>query len=338
MMKLPSPQTAALLLAGCLAAGCATNSSSEVPTFLTESESPPALADAGPATLEAASSQPASSPRSVVDELPGQGDPVLARIGGREILTSDLLEGLMFRQGDLLRSELNLLVGSVLAKLEAERFGLRLDAAVVDSRFATTLGEFKRRNVPEGSSLEEFLRGRRGVEPELFRSRLRSNTVREMVTERVVRAHTLGNEFARVRILAAEPDAVAEAERRFAGGEDFEQLVRELSLDATAERGGLLPFLGRTERSSISNLAFRTPLGELGGPIELGGATILLLVEARPTPLEGAWSELSEAVLSSLETDPVGEEEFVFWQISMERRYTVDLAPLGELVPSLVGS
>lgn len=333
------------LLTCALAAACASSSTGPMPRFLPETDSTPSLAGAeglGPAGVQTATvSAPGPNPgaESGSDQLPTElGDPILARIGGREILTSDLLEGLLFHEGDLLRIELNLLIGSALAKLEAERLGLRLDAAVVDERASTNLGEFVRRNVPEGSSLEEFLKGRMGVEPELFRSRLRNNTVREIVTERVVRAHTLSNEFARVRILVADSEGAAEAESRFAAGEDFELLVRELSRDATAERGGLLPFLGRTERSPISNLAFRTPVGELGGPLELGGATILLKVEVRPEPLQGDWEALSDAVLASLAADRVGEEEFVFWQVSMERRYTVDLAPMRELLPGIVGS
>lgn len=336
------PRFPALLICG-LVAACASSSPGPVPRFRPEADSAPSLAGAespGPAGVQPATAAtgPGQAAGSGAELLPTElGDPVLARIGGRQIVTSDLLEGLLFHEGDLLRIELNLLIGSALAKLEAERLGLRLDAEVVDTRAASNLGEFVRRNVPEGSSLEEFLEGRMGVEPELFRSRLRSNTVREIVTERVVRSHTLANDFARVRILVADTDGVAEAERRFAAGEDFELLVRELSRDATAERGGLLPFLGRTERSPISNLAFRTPVGELGGPLELGGATILLKVEARPAPLEGDWEALSGAVLESLAADPVGEEEFVFWQVSMERRYTVDLAPLRELLPGIVG-
>ncbi len=338
------PRSLALLTC-VLAAACASGAPGPVPRFLPETDSTPSLAGAGgpdPAGVQTATAPSAGSSLGAADEagsLPTEpGDPVLARIGGRQIATSDLLEGLLFHEADLLRIELNLLIGSALAKLEAERLGLRLDAELVDERASSNLGEFVRRNVPEGSSLEEFLKGRMGVEPELFRSRLRNNTVREIVTERVVRAHTLSNEFARVRILVADEEGAAEAERRFAAGEEFELLVRELSRDATAERGGLLPFLGRAERSPISNLAFRTPVGELGGPLEIGGATILLKIEARPDPLQGDWEALSDAVRESLAADPVGEEEFVFWQVSMERRYTVDLAPLRELLPGIVGS
>ena len=301
-----------------------------------DAEGPPALS-----TGASAASDPAPSTEAPLleeSELASTGagvDPTLATVGGRVIRTSDLLQNLLYREGDVLRLELNLMIGSALAKLEAERMGLQLDMELVDARAAEHLGEFVRRNVPDGVELDEFVTERLGVAPAAFQSRLRSDTVRELVTERMVRAHTLANEHVRLRLLAAERDAAEAAAQRHAAGEPFEALVRELSRDRSAEDGGLLPFVGRSERSPISQLAFRTPVGELGGPIQVGGLDVLVLVEDRPAPVTGDWRAVRERVEASLADEPVREEEFVFWQVAMELRYTVDLAPLAELVPGL---
>ncbi len=258
---------------------------------------------------------------------------VLGRIGRLELTAADLISGLSHRQGDVLRGEINRAIGERLARQEAARIGLQLDPREVDRRSAAHIGEFAREVVPEGMDLEEFVTEVMQRDPAAFRAAVSKDTLSEMVLERVVRAFTLGQENARVRILVADEATAEAAAQRAAAGEDFIALVGELSRDPSAKEGGIIPFLVNAPQSPLANLVFLTPLGEIGGPLSSeGGATVLVRVEERPAPLVGDWSAVGSGVEDSLGETAVSEEEFLFWQIQMENRYQVELAPLFQLL------
>jgi hypothetical protein len=261
----------------------------------------------------------------------------LARIGDAELTLAELMQALYYREGEALRAQFNLSVGARLASLEAARLGLSVDPALLEQRSSEVLGEFARKNVPEGESLDRFLNDRLGFEPLRFKNRLRQDSLRELITERVVRAHALASEHANVRVLLADEATVGQALERLAAGEDFIQLVAELSRDPSAKDGGRVPFLLRDERAPLSRLAFKTPVGQVGGPLRLPGSagnapSLLLRVEARPEPLAGNWDAIGPAVEASLTADPVTEEEYVAWQLAMEGRYQLDLEPFYALL------
>lgn len=259
-------------------------------------------------------------------------DALIATVGGRPILASELLAGLRQRDARLLNFHINLLVGERLAELASEALGVVLDEDLVDARARAAEAAFVAQL--EGADLEAVLREELGVDPAAFRRRLGDDARRELLTERVVRAWTLGQEWARVRILVAAPQTVAEAQQRFAAGEGFAGLASELSRDPTGADGGLVPFVVRSERSRLSRLAFRTDAGALGGPFELDdeGLEILLFVESRNAPLTGTWADVRGTVEASLASHPVSEEEYVQWQVALESATLVDLAPISRLL------
>lgn len=292
---------------------------------------------------ETGESQPATKPISAaaspptVPEEVNPAQTVLARIGDAELTLGELMQSLYYREGEALRAQFNLAVGAELAGLEAARLGLSVDPALLERRSSEVLGEFARKNVPEGESLDRFLSDRLGFEPLRFKNRLRQDSLRELITERVVRAHSLSNEHCDVRVLVADEAAIAQALQRLAAGEDFLQLVAELSRDPSAKEGGRVPFLLRDERAPLSRLAFKTEVGQVGGPLRLPGAagnapSLLLRVEARPEPLQGNWTGIGAAVEASLVETAVTEEEYVAWQVAMESRYQLDLEPFYALL------
>lgn len=259
-------------------------------------------------------------------------DALIATVGGRPILASELLAGLRQRDARLLNFHINLLVGERLAELAAEVLGVVLDEQLVGARARAAEAAFVAQL--EGADLESVLREELGVDPAAFRRRLAEDARRELLTERVVRAWTLGQEWARVRILVAEPQSVLEAQQRFAAGEEFATLASELSRDPTGAEGGLVPFVVRSERSRLARLAFRTEAGALGGPFELDdeGLELLLFVESRSAPLTGTWNDVRPTVEASLVAHPVSEEEYVQWQVALEAATLVDLAPISRLL------
>ncbi|MEZ5978136.1 MAG: peptidylprolyl isomerase [Planctomycetota bacterium] len=260
------------------------------------------------------------------------GDSVLARVGGREVTVSELLSSIRQRDAQLLGFHLNLLVGERLAEIEAQRIGLEIAQQDVDDRARTHEAAFVAQL--QGSSLDTVLRDELGVDPAAFRTRLARDARRELLTERVVRTFTLAQETARVRILVAPDDVLDRVRERFAAGEDFGALASELSRDPTGRDGGLVPYVVRSERSRLARLAFRTDVGTLGGPIDVGedGLKLLLLVEAVRQPVLGDWSTVRGAVESSLADHEVTEEEYLQWQLVAERAVPVDLSPISQLI------
>jgi hypothetical protein len=259
-------------------------------------------------------------------------DALVAVVGDRAIMASELLAGLRQRDARLLNFHLNLLVGERLAEIAAERVGVVLDDTLVQTRGAAAEAAFVAEL--DGAPLEKVLRDELGVDPEAFRRRLLDDARRELLTERVVRSWTLAQDTARVRILVASSAEVARATERFAAGESFAALASELSRDPTGAQGGLVPYVVRSDRSRLARLAFRTEAGALGGPFALEdeGLELLVFVESFAVSVSGAWSDVSALVEASLLAHEVSEEEYLQWQVAMEAAYFVDLGPISRLL------
>ena len=117
-----------------------------------------------------------------------------------------------------------------------------------------------------------------------------------------------------------------------AAGRDFGEVAGEFSVDDTKAAGGLVPFVVREERSPLAALAFRTPVGEIGGPLPISDHQFLLRVEEKRAPIEGDWAAIEARVLASLREHPVETSEFVHWKLETQARYPIDLGRLWSLV------
>jgi len=144
-------------------------------------------------------------------DLQASADPLMASVGGRPVYASDLLESLLQRDSGGLKRALNLLIGSRLAQIEADALGLRIPPSMVEQRLAEHLSEFESAYLRPGESLDEFVRYQLDLDPTRFRDRLKDDTVREIVTERVVRAWSLATEHARVRVIVVDEAEAASA-------------------------------------------------------------------------------------------------------------------------------
>jgi len=260
---------------------------------------------------------------------------VIARVAGREIGAAQLLEQWLQRDSSGLWDQLNLLIAGELARLEAERLGVHIGPLEADRRLSAHLGaltELWRERYPS-ETFDRVLRERLQLDPERFRARLRAETLRELVTERVVRFSSLGSERARLRVATlATREAALDIAVRARAGEDLAELARAHSLDPSGKAGGLLPPIAFAADAPLARLAFAAPVGVVDGPFELGTRHVVLRVEERIAPLAGTYAERAEDVEASLAAEPVSEAEFVAWQVEAERRFRVDLAPFLRLV------
>jgi hypothetical protein len=256
----------------------------------------------------------------------------VAYVAGDPIGIDELFASLLHRKSLVLHDTLDRLVTSRLALLEAGRLGVRLDPALVDQQVAADKSHMESLLAQSGREVDRYLVEELGLDPTRYFELMRNELVQQLLTQRVLRAWTLGQERCELRAIVTATEADMDAVRaRLAAGEDFAVVAKELSVDPSGEKGGALPPVVRSELAPLARLAFETEIGALGGPMEEDGHWILLEPQARPEPLTGDWDALEEAVEASLAARPVEDPEYWQWRAAMARRYQIDLAPLLEL-------
>ncbi len=296
----------------------------------------PAAPVAQVAQDDAAPAPQKSAPTAQDDGETVQAPPgVLGYIAGAPLSASDLLVEWHSIAGRDVFLVVEKLVTTRLALAEAQRIGLRLQPDVVELRIAEDTRRFSQeiaKNNPD-LSVEDFIRSRLGVAPTTYFARMRQAAIRQMIAERAVRSWTLSNEWARARMILVntveEANALLEQAR---GGADFATLARENSLDDTAEDGGLIPFLVRQEESPLAAAAFSAEVGELVGPVSVSGRQVVLVVESRTASAMGDWPAVQGKVEASLASEPIRDAEFLYWKLTMEQRYPIDLGGLKQLL------
>jgi hypothetical protein len=254
-------------------------------------------------------------------------------------------EELLVEWGDASSREmwliLDKLVAARLALAEADRLGIKIAPEEVEQRYTVEREKLEKEIARDGEpkrTLEDFIARKLGFEPQRFLERVRRATVRQMLAERAVRAASLAEENASLRLIVVGDDEAVEAVRAaLAGGQDFGEVARAHSVDDSKEDGGLVPIVVADERSPLARLAFETPVGETAGPLPIQGHHFWIRVEERRAPLEGDWAQVEQAVEASLARYPVGDPEFVRWKLTMERRYPIDLEPMWKLIGAARG-
>ncbi len=329
--------------AALLAAACASTNPSRDYQRPTET-STPAEASTGaaaserranadePARRTAEDRERASTPvEAAVDVVPA---PVAARVAGEDVLVGELLAFWLHNRSVEVREMLEHLVSAKLILLESRRLGVEVDDDLIDLGLTRTRQEMEKqiRREDPSMSFREFVEVRLGLDAERYESQMRWEVERKLLGERVVRAFVLGQPRTELNVIVVRSKEDADAAMaRLDAGEEFSALARELSLDPSARLGGRIPPVLRNG-SSISELAFGTQVGRVGGPLEQDGSWLIAEVVARPEPLAGGWPEIREAVEDSLREHPLDDPEYWQWKSEMVRRYKVDLTPFFELV------
>ena len=259
----------------------------------------------------------------------------LGRVAGTPIYAEDLLVEWHQIAGREVWLVAEKIVTTRLAFAEAQRLGMRLAPEAVERRL-----EFERVRLKEvveafelGLDVDEYLRTELGVVPERYYKRLRAALIRQMLTERAVRAWTLSNENVALRLIVVENgEKLQQVQELLAGGADFGELAREHSIDDTSSLGGYVPYLVRQEHAELTRLAFSTQVGQIGGPLPIGQSFFLIRVEERRGQLAGDWTSIEAAVEESLDAYGLSDSEFVHWKLAMEARYSIDMHRLEQIL------
>jgi len=260
-------------------------------------------------------------------------DTAVAYVAGDPIDVRELLAHWAHRDSRSVFDFTDRLVTGRLALAEANRLGVKLDPQQVDERVNETRTALAGMLEGSGVDVDRYLMEKLGLDPTRYFELVRDETVMQLMSERAVRAWTLGSEHAEVAVIVVATKEEAEAAvGRLNAGEVFEEVARALSMDPSAENGGLLPPVVKSEMSVLSRLAFRTKIGEWGGPIAEGGSQILIKVKKHTKALEGAWDVVGPSVEADLSTRPVEDPEYWQWRGAMGRRYKIDMRPLFRLL------
>jgi len=287
-----------------------------------------------PASPPGTQDSPAPSPEAPqAPALPERG--ALGWIAGKPLAAEELL----LEWGDLASREmwmvLDKVVAARLALCEAERLGIRLAPEAVEKRFAAERAKLEKEIAKSGkqADVEQFISRELGFEPARYLERVRRATVRQMLAERAVRAASLASESVALRLIVVVSDEQkGKVEAALASGRPFADVARELSVDDSKKNGGLVPFVVHDPRSPLAQLAFRTPVGEVAGPLPISDHQFWIRIEERRAPEAGDWAAIEGLVEASLAATPVENAEFVHWRLTMEGRYPIDLGPLWSLI------
>ena len=259
----------------------------------------------------------------------------IAFVGERPIDVVELLSLWLHRDSRSVAEMVETLVAAHLAERSAQDLGVSIDPDRLDAEVRIGRRLIEEQLAAGGApiSLEEYVKQELFLDPDRYLERLREDTRRQLLAERVVRAWTLSNEHAIARVIVVPSETrLAEAQAELAAGRDFADVAREHSIDPSARSGGLAPPIVRLEQSPMARLAFTTPIGEVGGPLEMMGQHMLLKVESVPDPLRGTWSEIEERIEASLAERPVEDGEYLQWKLAQEIFYGVDRTPFFELL------
>jgi len=232
----------------------------------------------------------ASSTGSARYEVPAPPPPRPIALVGRERVTIAEIEPQLLEAvgGRIVRERV---LDARLARAAA-REGIEIDADDLQrerSLLTATLAE----DPDRAERLLDELRRNRGLGPIRFEALLRRTALlRRLVAEEVEitdaaleGAHDLAHGPRRVARIVVVEDlrAASDARRSLDAGTPFATVAVERSLDASADRGGLLAPVSRLDPSwpvAFRRAVFDAEIGRVSEPVRIDARTLLILVEA----------------------------------------------------------
>jgi peptidyl-prolyl cis-trans isomerase SurA len=237
------------------------------------------------------------------------------------------------------RKALDVLITDALIRGESQRLGLSASEAEIDAY----IGQIKQQNNLDDAALDLALKQqgltiegyRAQIKKEILKNQLVSRQIRQRVNispeevQRYYEEHQ--SEFAqpaavKVRHVffalpaTAGPDdaertlgKVAEAKKRLASGEDFEDVARDLSEGPEASEGGLLGTMRKGQMlPEIEEVAFSLQEGEVSDPVRSPAGVHILKVDEREDESKVAMDEVKEQIKERLYAQAI-ESRFQQW-------------------------
>lgn len=257
---------------------------------------------------------------------------VLGSVGGKPISTDQFMRRAWWRNQTEMKSVLDQLVVERLVILEAERLGLGVDPGQVEAQLLPALQALRDRAAELGIEVEEMIRSR-DYDPANYRLQMRNDAIIELLLHRAVRAFVLEREHCVVRMLEV-PDraAVAEVQKGLTEGRGYGELLAAHGLPEVQAEGERRMVLVQDERSPLVRLAFRSPVGEVAGPVSMDGVFVFIWVDEKVAPVDPERADLRVLAEGSLASRGPDEFEYLQWRAAMSQRYAIDLSSFTDFV------
>jgi hypothetical protein len=317
-------------------AGCAPSGMSYVP--------PPPMGQARAARVENACCPPAASQAGPSGPrlASSQGGAVVARVGGREITAEDvtreffrgnqpLAPGTTMRQAAF--ATLNKLVIREIIGQESKRLGLSPPPAWIAAEAKRALEDLKVQAITTygaGTTPEKFLEVEMKQKlPEWQRQR-DAEAAERWLLSRIIRYHAIQSDRVEIQLIALDDEKTArEVAARLDQGADFAQLAMAFSRHPSGKSGGRMPPLARESLNpAVADRAFALAPGARTNILSvddgIGNRQFELVKLVRRIPGRNlSWAEVAAEVEEGLAKEPLGQEEFIAWNLRLERLYGV---------------
>jgi hypothetical protein len=315
-------------------AGCAPSGISYVP--------PPSMGAPRAVVVENAACPPA--PVAQGQRLAGArgGGSVVARVGQSEITAEELARE-MFKgsspmaPGTTLRqaafATLNRLVIREIVGQESKRIGLAPPPEWIASEAKRALEDLKMQALTSygaGTTPERFLEVEMKQSLAEWQRQRDVEAAERWLLSRIIRFHGIQADRVEIQLIALDDEKTArEVAAKLDQGADFAQLAVTYSRHPSGKAGGRLPPLARESLNpAVGDRAFALEPGARTNILSvddgLGKRQFELVKLIRRLPgRKVTWAEVAAEVEEGLVKEPVSQDEFIAWNLRLERLYGV---------------
>jgi foldase protein PrsA len=258
-------------------------------------------------------------------------------VGGREFTAEDVAREFFKTHREEAFAALNKLVVREIIEREAGRIGLTVPESFVAEERKRALEDLRvqaLKSYGAGTTPERFVEfALKQSLPDYLRQKDADAAERWLLT-RVIRYHGIQSDRVELQLIAVDDEKTArEVVRKLDEGADFAQLAAGYSRHPSRDSGGRLPPMARESLNpAVAERAFALQPGERTSILSvddgLGRRQFEIVKVLRRLPgRRVAWADVSGEIEDGLRKEPVTRDEFIAWNLRLERLYGVWVDP-----------
>jgi foldase protein PrsA len=297
---------------------------------------PPPRMASGPVSVErTVCPPPAAGPAQRLGS--GAEVAVLAKVGGREVTAEDVARELFKTHRSEAFAALNRIVVREILEREATRIGLLVPDSVVEEDRKRALEDLKvqaLKSYGAGTTPERYLEIERKQSLKDWLRQKDAESAERFLLARIIRFHAIQSDRVELILITLDDEKTArEVVQKLDQGADFSQLAMSYSTHPTGRSGGRLPPMARESLNpSVADRAFALAPGERTSILSvddgLGRRQFEIVKVVRRLPGRSVrWPEVVTEVEEGIKREPVSRDEFIAWNLRLERLYGVWVDP-----------
>jgi len=299
---------------------------------------PPPPMNTRPTVVETTTSPPAPCPTENRLGSPGTGTgAVLARVGGKDITAEDLAREFFKTNRDQAFATLNKLVVRQIVKEEAARLGLKVPDEYLAAEKKRVLEDLNREALKSfgmGATPERYVEVFMKQPLADFLRQREADASERYLVSRVIRYHAIQTDRVELQLITLDDEPTArEVAQKLDQGADFGQLAVGYSKHPSGKSGGHMPPVSRGSLNpAVGDRAFALREGERTSILSvddgLGRRQFEIVKVVRRLPGRNVpWAQVASEIEEGLKLEPVSQDEFIAWNLGLERLYGVWFDP-----------